>query len=167
MIFIKSTPCEMINPKTSNWFVSVCFCFVPLPVRLGKSMITKKGDGSQVKEKESTDSSTTIEDDEVKGECVDETQTFIISSPLSIFFREFSIFKPHIVVILSYLLILVNNIDHRRNWSWFMFMSTTSCALHTGCVVWSRKWSCHSVIKLLTLSHPSLEYMMQLDCRKL
>lgn len=33
----------------------------------GKSMITKKGDGSQVKEKESTDSSTTIEDDDVKG----------------------------------------------------------------------------------------------------
>lgn len=30
-------------------------------------MITKKSDGSQVKEKESTDSSTTIEDDEVKG----------------------------------------------------------------------------------------------------
>lgn len=33
----------------------------------GKSMITKKSDGSQVKEKESTDSSTTIEDDDVKG----------------------------------------------------------------------------------------------------
>lgn len=30
-------------------------------------MITKKSDGSQVKEKESTDSSTTIEDDDVKG----------------------------------------------------------------------------------------------------
>lgn len=30
-------------------------------------MIAKKSDGSQVKEKESTDSSTTIEDDEVKG----------------------------------------------------------------------------------------------------
>jgi hypothetical protein len=36
---------------------------------IGKSMITKKSDGSQVKEKESTDSSTTIEDDEVKGKC--------------------------------------------------------------------------------------------------
>lgn len=33
----------------------------------GKSMIAKKSDGSQVKEKESTDSSTTIEDDDVKG----------------------------------------------------------------------------------------------------
>lgn len=31
----------------------------------GRSIITKKGDGSQVKE--STDSSTTIEDDDVKG----------------------------------------------------------------------------------------------------
>lgn len=31
-------------------------------------MITKKGDGSQVKE--STDSSTTIEDDDVKGESI-------------------------------------------------------------------------------------------------
>lgn len=30
-------------------------------------MITKKGDGSQVKEKESTDSSTTLEDEDVKG----------------------------------------------------------------------------------------------------
>lgn len=30
-------------------------------------MIAKKSDGSQVKEKESTDSSTTIEDDDVKG----------------------------------------------------------------------------------------------------
>jgi hypothetical protein len=30
-------------------------------------MIAKKSDGSQAKEKESTDSSTTIEDDEVKG----------------------------------------------------------------------------------------------------
>lgn len=33
----------------------------------GKSMIAKKSDGSQAKEKESTDSSTTIEDDDVKG----------------------------------------------------------------------------------------------------
>lgn len=31
-------------------------------------MITKKGDGSQVKE--STDSSTTLEDDEIKGEWI-------------------------------------------------------------------------------------------------
>lgn len=30
-------------------------------------MITKKSDGSQVKEKESTDSSTTLEDEDVKG----------------------------------------------------------------------------------------------------
>lgn len=30
-------------------------------------MIAKKSDGSQAKEKESTDSSTTIEDDDVKG----------------------------------------------------------------------------------------------------
>lgn len=30
-------------------------------------MIAKKSDGSQAKEKESTDSSTTIEDEEVKG----------------------------------------------------------------------------------------------------
>lgn len=34
----------------------------------GKSMITKKGDGSQVKE--STDSSTTLEDDDVKGNSI-------------------------------------------------------------------------------------------------
>lgn len=32
---------------------------------LGRSIIVKKGDGSQVKE--STDSSTTLEDDDIKG----------------------------------------------------------------------------------------------------
>lgn len=32
---------------------------------IGRSIITKKGDGSQVKE--STDSSTTLEDDDIKG----------------------------------------------------------------------------------------------------
>ena len=37
--------------------------FVPLPS--GRSIITKKGDGAQVKE--STDSSTTIEEEDVKG----------------------------------------------------------------------------------------------------
>lgn len=37
------------------------------PFLKGKTMITKKGDGSQVKEKESTDSSTTLEDEDVKG----------------------------------------------------------------------------------------------------
>lgn len=37
-------------------------------------MITKKSDGSQVKEKESTDSSTTIEDDDVKGKSTSRTQ---------------------------------------------------------------------------------------------
>ena len=35
-------------------------------VHPGRSIITKKGDGSQVKE--STDSSATIEEDDVKGE---------------------------------------------------------------------------------------------------
>jgi len=40
-------------------------------------MIAKKSDGSQVKEKESTDSSTTIEDDEVKGK-------FVLLAPLRI-----------------------------------------------------------------------------------
>jgi hypothetical protein len=33
-------------------------------------MITKKGDGSQVKEKESTDSSTTLEDEDLKGKSI-------------------------------------------------------------------------------------------------
>ena len=38
---------------------------------LGKSMITKKSDGSQVKEKESTDSSTTLEDEDLKGKSIE------------------------------------------------------------------------------------------------
>ncbi|CRL07177.1 CLUMA_CG020164, isoform B [Clunio marinus] len=45
-----------------------------------KSMITKKSEGSQVKEKESTDSSTTIEDDDVKGG-VDRSSTVIAKDP--------------------------------------------------------------------------------------
>jgi hypothetical protein len=35
---------------------------------VGRSIVTKKGDGSQVKE--STDSSTTLEDDDIKGKCL-------------------------------------------------------------------------------------------------
>ncbi|CAO1437808.1 unnamed protein product [Diamesa serratosioi] len=49
-----------------------------------KSMITKKSDGSQVKEKESTDSSTTIEDEEVKDDKkagVDRSSTVIAKDP--------------------------------------------------------------------------------------
>lgn len=34
-------------------------------------MITKKSDGSQVKEKESTDSSTTLEDEDLKGKSIE------------------------------------------------------------------------------------------------
>ncbi|XP_037035375.1 calcium/calmodulin-dependent protein kinase type II alpha chain isoform X3 [Bradysia coprophila] len=51
-------------------------------VEVGKSMITKKGDGSQVKE--STDSSTTIEDDDVKEDKkggVDRSTTVIAKDP--------------------------------------------------------------------------------------
>ncbi|XP_037035386.1 calcium/calmodulin-dependent protein kinase type II alpha chain isoform X13 [Bradysia coprophila] len=50
-------------------------------VEVGKSMITKKGDGSQVKE--STDSSTTIEDDDVKDKKggVDRSTTVIAKDP--------------------------------------------------------------------------------------
>lgn len=43
-----------------------CWCdFLTLALIAGRSIINKKGEGSQVKE--STDSSTTIEDDDVKG----------------------------------------------------------------------------------------------------
>lgn len=42
----------------ANWYPFACFSS-------GRSIITKKGDGSQVKE--STDSSTTLEDDDLKG----------------------------------------------------------------------------------------------------
>lgn len=92
-IFLSSSPAfeSMKYKKVKLIFVCV-LCFVSLLVPpLGKSMITKKGDGSQVKEKESTDSSTTIEDDEVKGE-LDATQMFIMSYLFSIFFWESSIF---------------------------------------------------------------------------
>lgn len=47
------------------WFgflSELCFNVV---IILGRSIIVKKGDGSQVKE--STDSSTTLEDDDIKG----------------------------------------------------------------------------------------------------
>lgn len=46
-------------------------------------MITKKSDGSQVKEKESTDSSTTIEDDDVKGKSSLSRLTLILPPPFS------------------------------------------------------------------------------------
>jgi hypothetical protein len=46
----------------------------------GRSIITKKGEGSQVKE--STDSSTTIEDDDVKGELKTRlTRNFLLHLP--------------------------------------------------------------------------------------
>lgn len=46
--------------------MSSIFFLYSIIFEIGKSMITKKGDGSQVKE--STDSSsTTLEDDDVKG----------------------------------------------------------------------------------------------------
>ena len=55
----------------------------------GRSIITKKGDGSQVKE--STDSSTTIEDDDVKGRTTQKSsvtskkkkkrKSFLLASP--------------------------------------------------------------------------------------
>ena len=58
----------------------------------GRSIITKKGDGSQVKE--STDSSTTIEDDDVKGRTTQKSSVTskkkkkkkIFSSSLPLFF---------------------------------------------------------------------------------
>lgn len=43
----------------------VCSTNVIFNLFIGKNMISKKGDGSQVKE--STDSSTTLEDDDIKG----------------------------------------------------------------------------------------------------
>lgn len=57
--------------------ISVPFC--PMIIIVGRSIVTKKGDGSQVKE--STDSSTTLEDDDIKGKF----ETTHYHSPSSIF----------------------------------------------------------------------------------
>ena len=61
---------------------------------LGKSIINKKGDGSQVKE--STDSSTTIEDDESKGK--------FEPSPL---FRHLFANYVHLISIFSCIIIII------------------------------------------------------------
>jgi hypothetical protein len=55
-----------------SWSHVLCFC---LSVT-GRSIITKKSDGSQVKE--STDSSTTLEDDDIKGKQMRVVPFFII-----------------------------------------------------------------------------------------
>jgi hypothetical protein len=56
-----SVKASNLTNSICSWSYGLCFCLFPT----GRSIITKKSDGSQVKE--STDSSTTLEDDDVKG----------------------------------------------------------------------------------------------------
>jgi hypothetical protein len=66
----------------------------------GKSMITKKSDGSQVKEKESTDSSTTLEDEEVKGKLMKFLQLYYIQSVFECFYSFIIMILFNIIIII-------------------------------------------------------------------
>jgi len=71
----------------------LCVIMWVVSVAAGRSIVTKKGDGSQVKE--STDSSTTLEDDDIKGKEENERRNY----------RSLDV--VHVLIWLNYLLYIL------------------------------------------------------------
>lgn len=86
---------EIVNWLDFNFEIFCSKCFRSLSNHhnklLGRSIIVKKGDGSQVKE--STDSSTTLEDDDIKGR-KNNVYIFLLKMCSAVCIYDYSIISP-------------------------------------------------------------------------